>query len=155
MADKRPMIQILKDGVRRVVTGVTQTLGFDLVAKFGTEEASVDLPIDMEGDTVWATQQQIADLFGVDRSVVNKHIAKLFENKEIERSEATCAKFAQVRREGHRGGKSIYRIESPTGKVVHQVGLPDDEPVCHELVAHLDRRLGINSPFPKTPDPYD
>lgn len=58
-------------------------------------------------------------------------------------------------REGHRGGKSLYRIESPDGRVVHQVGMMDDEPLRHELVAHLDRRLGLNSPFPKSPDGYE
>ena len=58
-------------------------------------------------------------------------------------------------KEGHRGGKSIFRIESPTGKVVYQVGMMDDEPLCHDVVAHLDRRLGIISPFPKTPEEYE
>ena len=57
--------------------------------------------------------------------------------------------------EGHHNLKSIVRITAPSGAVVHQVGIPDDEPLCHALVAYLDRRLGINSPFPKTPDPVD
>lgn len=75
---------------------------------------------------------------------------KLRQYLEWARTEAGC-----IVREGHRGGKAIFRIESPDGRVVHQVGMLDDEPLCHEVVAHLDRRLGINSPFPKTPDPYE
>ena len=57
--------------------------------------------------------------------------------------------------EGHHNAKSIWRITSPSGATVHQVGIPEDEPLRHEVVAYLDRRLGINSPFPKTPEPYE
>jgi hypothetical protein len=32
---------------------------------------------DWSHETVWATQKQIADLFGVERSVVTKHVAKI------------------------------------------------------------------------------
>jgi hypothetical protein len=56
--------------------------------------------------------------------------------------------------EGIYGKKSLIRITSPDGLTVHQVGLGDDEPLCHSLVAYLDRRLGLDSPFPKTPDGY-
>jgi hypothetical protein len=74
---------------------------------------------------------------------------KLRQYLEWARTEAGC-----LVKEGYQGGKSVYRIESPSGKVVHQVGMLDNEPLRHEVVAHLDRRLGLNSPFPKTPDPY-
>ena len=57
--------------------------------------------------------------------------------------------------EGVFGKKSLKRITSPDGRSVKQVGLADTETLSHSLVAHLDRRLGLDSPFPKTPDPYD
>ena len=72
---------------------------------------------------------------------------KLREYLEWARSKANCTV-----REGHKGSKSLYRIESPDGAVVYQVGLPDDEPLCHSMVAYLDRRLRLDSPFPKTPE---
>jgi hypothetical protein len=53
------------------------------------------------GDTLWMTQAQMADLFGVDRSVITKHIANVYAEGELE-PEATSAKIAQVRREGSR-----------------------------------------------------
>ncbi|SMC13982.1 hypothetical protein ROA7745_03844 [Roseovarius aestuarii] len=56
--------------------------------------------------------------------------------------------------EGYSGNKSIVRITAPDGKSVKQVGIPDDEPLCHSVVAYLDRRLGVDSPFPKTPDDF-
>lgn len=53
------------------------------------------------------------------------------------------------------GKKSLVRITAPSGKSVHQVGMLDTETLSLSLVANFDRRLGVNSPFPKTPDPYE
>ncbi len=62
-------------------------------------EARVDVRFDRE--TVWLTQQQMAELFGRDRSVVTRHIRNVFREGELD-PEATCAKFAQVQSEGGR-----------------------------------------------------
>lgn len=59
------------------------------------------LDIRYEGDALWMTQAQIAELFGVERSVVTKHIANVYAEGELE-AEATSAKIAQVRQEGSR-----------------------------------------------------
>ncbi len=56
---------------------------------------------------------------------------------------------------GHQGTTRLVRITAPSGRSVQQAGNMDDEPLCHEVMAYLDRRLGIESPFPKTPEPYD
>jgi len=50
------------------------------------------------------------------------------------------------------GTKAIVRITAPSGRSVRQVGLDQNETVSHSVIAHLDRRLGLDSPFPKTPD---
>ncbi|MFA8441704.1 RhuM family protein [Yoonia sp.] len=42
------------------------------------------LDIRYEGDTLWMTQAQIAELFGRDRSVVTKHLANIFADGELE-----------------------------------------------------------------------
>lgn len=56
-------------------------------------------------ETVWLTAQQMATLFGRERSVVVKHLGNVFRTGELSR-EATCAKFAQVRTEG---GRTVTR----------------------------------------------
>ncbi|HEX3486709.1 MAG TPA: RhuM family protein, partial [Micropepsaceae bacterium] len=48
---------------------------------------------------------QIAELFGVDRSVVTKHLLNAYEDGELDPM-ATCAKIAQVRQEG---GRAVTR----------------------------------------------
>jgi hypothetical protein len=67
---------------------------------YGTEKG-LRLDIRFEGETLWMTQAQIANLFGVDRSVISKHIANVYAEGELP-SEGTSAKIAQVRQEGAR-----------------------------------------------------
>jgi hypothetical protein len=62
-------------------------------------EVRVDVRLDQ--DTVWLSQDQMADLFGRERSVVTEHIRNIFRDGELA-PEATSAKSAQVRSEGDR-----------------------------------------------------
>ena len=66
-------------------------------------EARVDVRLDKE--TVWLTQQQMAELFERDRSVVTRHIHNAFSEGELD-PESTSAKFAQVQSEG---GRTVSR----------------------------------------------
>lgn len=63
------------------------------------------LDINIQDNTVWLSQQQIADLFQVDRSVITKHIKNILESGELTK-ERTCAFFAQVQDEG---GRNVTR----------------------------------------------
>lgn len=56
-------------------------------------------------------------------------------------------------KEGVSGTKSLIRFETEKG-YAFIVGHSDDEPLSHSEVAYLDRRLGVDAPFPKTPKPY-
>jgi prophage maintenance system killer protein len=42
------------------------------------------LPFDKERETIWATQAQIVELFGVDVSGVSRHIRNLFDDREVD-----------------------------------------------------------------------
>ena len=42
------------------------------------------IEVRMRGETVWLSQQQIADLFGVQRPAITKHIGNIFEEGELE-----------------------------------------------------------------------
>jgi len=59
-------------------------------------EKGLQLDIRYQGDTLWMTQAQISQLFGVDRSVVAKHISNIYTEGELD-IDPTCAKIAQVR----------------------------------------------------------
>ncbi len=62
---------------------------------------SVQVIIDDKQNTVWVTQKSMADIFGVDRSVISKHIINILNEGELQEIR-TCVKIAQVRKEGTR-----------------------------------------------------
>jgi len=68
---------------------------------YKSESGSVKIEILVKDETVWLTQEKIAQLFGVDRSVVTKHLKNIFDEGELKK-EATSAKIAQVQIEGER-----------------------------------------------------
>ena len=59
------------------------------------------LDVRMEDETVWLTQQQMAELFQTSRTNVVDHIKNIYEEGELD-DNSTCRKFRQVRMEGHR-----------------------------------------------------
>jgi len=58
-------------------------------------EGSLKIEVRFEGETVWLTQAQIAELFAVDRSVISKHLTNIFKVGELD-EDSTCAIFAHV-----------------------------------------------------------
>jgi len=54
------------------------------LAIYQAENGSIELRADFEGDTVWATQKQIANVFGIDRTVSTKHINNILKDKEVD-----------------------------------------------------------------------
>ncbi len=64
-------------------------------------DATIQLEVRLQDETVWLNQQQMAELFGTDRTSVLRHIHNIYKTHELEEA-ATCAKIAQVRIEGNR-----------------------------------------------------
>ena len=68
---------------------------------YSSLDGSIQLNVKLENDTVWLTQSQMAELFGVDRTSIVRHIRNIYKSEELDQN-STCAKNAQVRIEGHR-----------------------------------------------------
>ena len=60
-----------------------------------------NVTVRFEGEDVWLTQQQLAELFLSSRTNVVEHIQNIYQDKELEEA-ATCRNFRQVRIEGQR-----------------------------------------------------
>ena len=73
--------------------------------KPSSDTTEYQVVLDKGADTIWATELQIADIFGRDRTVVNRHIKNAFKDGELD-EDSTSAKIAQVRTEG---GREIER----------------------------------------------
>lgn len=91
-----------------------------------SSDGAVSLPVRFDGETVWVTQMQMAELFGVDVNTVGEHLGTAFDTEELDR--ATTRKIRVVRREGSRDvSRNLqhydldaiisvgYRVHSPRG----------------------------------------
>ena len=65
----------------------------------------VQLKVLVSGETIWATQKQMAELFDVDRSVISKHLKNIFETEELD-EKVVCANFALTTQHGAIEGKT-------------------------------------------------
>ena len=70
-------------------------------AVFIVPDADVQVAVRIEGETVWLTQQQLSELFGVSVPTINEHLGNIYDQQELDRA-ATIRKFRIVRQEGKR-----------------------------------------------------
>jgi len=68
---------------------------------YTTPSGDIRIDVYVEDGTVWLTQKSMAELFGVVKSTISEHIAKIFETGELEK-EATVRNFRTVQLEGSR-----------------------------------------------------
>ncbi|OQY39419.1 MAG: cell filamentation protein Fic [Spirochaetaceae bacterium 4572_7] len=89
----------------------------------------------MEDETVWLTQEQMATLFGKDRTTVSRHINNIFSEEELD-EKVVCAFFTHTTKHGAIEGKTQskqvkyysldviisvgYRVKSPQGTKFRQ-----------------------------------
>lgn len=57
--------------------------GFNEILLYTTPNGKVKVEIYVQNETIWLTQQKIADLFGVQRPAVTKHLKNIFETGEL------------------------------------------------------------------------
>lgn len=65
------------------------------------EDGVPDIEVRLQDETVWLSQQQIADLFQTSRENISMHLRNVFKEGELD-AEATRKDFLQVRQEGAR-----------------------------------------------------
>ena len=68
---------------------------------YQSDDGNTKIDVKMQDETVWLTQQQMAELFQTSRTNVVEHIKNIYADGELE-EKATCQNFRQVRIEGNR-----------------------------------------------------
>lgn len=68
---------------------------------YQSENGMTKIDVTFMDETVWLSQQQMAELFQTSRTNVVEHIKHIYEEGELD-EESTCRKFRQVRKEGNR-----------------------------------------------------
>ncbi len=60
------------------------TNGFTEILLYTTPNGNIKVEIYLQNETIWLTQQKIADLFGVQRPAITKHLKNIFETGELQ-----------------------------------------------------------------------
>ena len=80
---------------------------------YQTDDGLTKIDVKVENETVWLSQQQMAELFSTSRTNIVEHINNIYSEEELDKK-STCQKFRQVRKEGNRNvsrviiGKSYW-----------------------------------------------
>ncbi|CAN5471930.1 virulence RhuM family protein [soil metagenome] len=67
--------------------------------------------VTFEGNTFWLSQDRLAELFGVDRTVITKHLSNIFEEDELDQN-SVCAEFARTAGDGKTYQVKFYSLDA-------------------------------------------
>lgn len=68
---------------------------------YQTDNGLTKIDVKVQNETVWLSQQQMAELFSTSRTNVIEHINNIYLEEELDKN-STCQNFRQVRKEGNR-----------------------------------------------------
>lgn len=80
-----------------------------ILYNFPEEEGKVQVII--RDETLWCTQKAMAQLFGVDRTVISKYLKNIFESFELQQ-DSVCAKFAHTAEDGKIYNTQFYNLDA-------------------------------------------
>ena len=76
-----------------------------------SESVQLEVKLDTEHETVWLTQQQIADLFGTKRPAITKHLNNIFKSAELNRS-SVCSILERTASDGKVYKTQFYNLDA-------------------------------------------
>lgn len=84
---------------------------------YRTEDDNVTVSALIKDETIWLTQKAMAELFGIDKSGISRHLAKIFESGELD-EEVVVAKIATTTQHGAMQNKTqtILKSDTPIAK---------------------------------------
>ena len=80
------------------------------------KSGEIEIKVKLQKETIWLTQAQIASLFGIERSVITKHLRNVFNSKELNKN-SVRAKIAHTAIDG-----KVYKTQFYNLDVVISVG---------------------------------
>lgn len=86
-----------------------QSLQGDIIF-YTTKEGVTKVEVIFKGDTFWLSQRSLAELYGVDRTVITKHIGNILKAKELDQ-ESVCAEIAHTAADGKTYTSHFYNLD--------------------------------------------
>ena len=83
----------MKDNINEIVADENSILTYN--------NGEIEINVQVEKDTIWLTQKQLASLFEAEVHTINYHIKNIFKQKELDK-DVTIRKIRIVQKEGKR-----------------------------------------------------
>ena len=71
----------------------------DEIVLYQSEDGNIKVDVLFQDETVWLTQEQMAQLFGKGRTTITEHIGNIFKEGELD-EEKVCRKFRHTTQHG-------------------------------------------------------
>ena len=81
------------------------------LAIYQAADGAIELPVDAKLETIWASQKQIAEVFGVNIRTVNEHLGNIFDTDELGR-DSVIRKFRITASDGKTYDTNHYNLDA-------------------------------------------
>ena len=78
---------------------------------YTTEDGHVELDVSLADETIWLSQQQLADLFGTKRPAITKHLRNIFSSSELDEN-SVCSILERTAADGKRYKTRFYNLDA-------------------------------------------
>ena len=85
--------------------------GFNEILLYNTPNGGVKVEIYLKNETVWLTQQKIAELFGVQRPAITKHLKNIFESGEL-KEDSVSSILEHTAADGKKYETQFYNLDA-------------------------------------------
>lgn len=80
------------------------------IIMYQTEDGLTKIEVTLENETVWLSQNQMAELFQRDKSTISRHIKNIFEERELDKN-SVVAKIATTAADGKSYDVEYYSLD--------------------------------------------
>jgi prophage maintenance system killer protein len=78
---------------------------------YTAKDGHVELDVSLADETIWLSQQQIADLFGTERPAITKHLRNIFNYSELDEN-SVCSILERTASDGKRYKTKFYNLDA-------------------------------------------
>lgn len=84
---------------------------FGNIILYEIENKQETVSVTFKDETFWLTQKAMSELFGVDRTVITKHLNNIFDDEELDKN-SVCANFAHTATDGKNYNTNFYNLDA-------------------------------------------
>ena len=84
---------------------------FGNIILYEMENKQETVSVTFKDETFWLTQKAMSELFGVDRTVITKHLNNIFDDEELDKN-SVCANFAHTATDGKNYNTNFYNLDA-------------------------------------------